>query len=110
MMFVEQIAVETLEVVFLPVHCFFDSLTAFAFFDEVLKQVISVFLPRRKSEGKSVYPQIITELRGRVDAIQSANEAIIRVRLSLLQIKQTFQRSEERRVGKECRSRWSPYY
>ena len=22
----------------------------------------------------------------------------------------TFQRSEERRVGKECRSRWSPYH
>ena len=23
---------------------------------------------------------------------------------------QMFQRSEERRVGKECRSRWSPYH
>ena len=22
----------------------------------------------------------------------------------------TFERSEERRVGKECRSRWSPYH
>src|SRR5260370_25855242 len=25
-------------------------------------------------------------------------------------IEQQFQRSEERRVGKECRSRWSPYH
>ena len=25
-------------------------------------------------------------------------------------IKQLFIRSEERRVGKECRSRWSPYH
>ena len=25
-------------------------------------------------------------------------------------IKKTLQRSEERRVGKECRSRWSPYH
>src|SRR2546430_5667777 len=25
-------------------------------------------------------------------------------------IAQTFRRSEERRVGKECRSRWSPYH
>ena len=24
--------------------------------------------------------------------------------------KETFERSEERRVGKECRSRWSPYH
>ena len=26
------------------------------------------------------------------------------------QTKQTHERSEERRVGKECRSRWSPYH
>ena len=26
------------------------------------------------------------------------------------QIKVQLQRSEERRVGKECRSRWSPYH
>ena len=26
------------------------------------------------------------------------------------QLLQTMQRSEERRVGKECRSRWSPYH
>ena len=25
-------------------------------------------------------------------------------------LKQSEQRSEERRVGKECRSRWSPYH
>ena len=25
-------------------------------------------------------------------------------------LKQTATRSEERRVGKECRSRWSPYH
>src|SRR5690554_3876162 len=27
-----------------------------------------------------------------------------------LSMKEKFQRSEERRVGKECRSRWSPYH
>ena len=33
-------------------------------------------------------------------------------RLQILQIKdsETGMRSEERRVGKECRSRWSPYH
>ena len=29
---------------------------------------------------------------------------------SLPQLKYLFGRSEERRVGKECRSRWSPYH
>ena len=28
----------------------------------------------------------------------------------LRRIRKEFQRSEERRVGKECRSRWSPYH
>src|SRR3712207_7230056 len=28
----------------------------------------------------------------------------------VLQIRETIDRSEERRVGKECRSRWSPYH
>ena len=27
-----------------------------------------------------------------------------------IEIVNIFQRSEERRVGKECRSRWSPYH
>ena len=30
--------------------------------------------------------------------------------LSTIQIGITLMRSEERRVGKECRSRWSPYH
>ena len=30
--------------------------------------------------------------------------------LGFLSIKKIFIRSEERRVGKECRSRWSPYH
>ena len=30
--------------------------------------------------------------------------------LSHVSVKQIANRSEERRVGKECRSRWSPYH
>ena len=30
--------------------------------------------------------------------------------LKTLEINPTYDRSEERRVGKECRSRWSPYH
>src|SRR3712207_8531121 len=32
------------------------------------------------------------------------------VRVLLRPVAQRLQRSEERRVGKECRSRWSPYH
>src|SRR2546430_7705517 len=31
-------------------------------------------------------------------------------RVSLVKVKDIEERSEERRVGKECRSRWSPYH
>ena len=30
--------------------------------------------------------------------------------LSVLELNDLVKRSEERRVGKECRSRWSPYH
>ena len=30
--------------------------------------------------------------------------------LGILDVVNVFARSEERRVGKECRSRWSPYH
>ena len=41
------------------------------------------------------------------------NEEVIRELLELLKknaMKEQANRSEERRVGKECRSRWSPYH
>ena len=40
-------------------------------------------------------------------AIEEANETVNSWRLVDTQL---FVRSEERRVGKECRSRWSPYH
>ena len=38
------------------------------------------------------------------------HEHYIAAQHSINQQKQTAERSEERRVGKECRSRWSPYH
>ena len=37
-------------------------------------------------------------------------KGVIRLVLSLVSMIITIMRSEERRVGKECRSRWSPYH
>src|SRR5256885_15397487 len=40
------------------------------------------------------------------DAYASAEQAAVRIEKQL----RRYKRSEERRVGKECRSRWSPYH
>ena len=44
----------------------------------------------------------ISSLQKIVDALQD--------NLSISKVEQISDRSEERRVGKECRSRWSPYH
>ena len=65
------------------------------------------------------YPRLINELRRGFPtvAIQSEFSAPLRygdvaaVSLSVKKIgRSSTSRSEERRVGKECRSRWSPYH
>ena len=38
-----------------------------------------------------------------------SSESVIEIR-NLGKVYRDFWRSEERRVGKECRSRWSPYH
>ena len=48
-----------------------------------------------------------TDLRhGRPNLLQS----VINTAKQLVKCNHLSQRSEERRVGKECRSRWSPYH
>ena len=42
------------------------------------------------------------------EALESAN--VSRTAYNLIQAAADRKRSEERRVGKECRSRWSPYH
>ena len=47
------------------------------------------------------------------DRIENADKAVIRpefIKISKSGNLDRYQRSEERRVGKECRSRWSPYH
>ena len=47
---------------------------------------------------------------GPSDAEVAAALATIRHRVQRLLARHGLERSEERRVGKECRSRWSPYH
>ena len=50
-------------------------------------------------EQGQISPDAMTEVAGILQVTPSEVEAV-----------STFYRSEERRVGKECRSRWSPYH
>src|SRR2546422_2832138 len=44
------------------------------------------------------------------DSAINLQEGFLNGIFSVMYISQQVQRSEERRVGKECRSRWSPYH
>src|SRR5258706_16452112 len=55
---------------------------------------------------------VIAELRPKQDGVIKALGASLKDANQLLTryVLEAFERSEERRVGKECRSRWSPYH
>ena len=71
----------------------------------------SIFLPTLFESDMSVYDisnSFIHALNGRGDVL-SAFSALFDSKVTLDGVITQF-RSEERRVGKECRSRWSPYH
>ena len=51
--------------------------------------------------SKHIYAQVIDDAKGNTVAAASSIEKALN---------DSFKRPEERRVGKECRSRWSPYH
>src|ERR1043165_1288198 len=58
-------------------------------------------------------PASVTVLQGadlRARGVTSVSDALREVPGVAVVRSGSFQRSEERRVGKECRSRWSPYH
>src|SRR2546430_16203090 len=60
----------------------------------------------------NLFPNVSISLKGvdmRDSAWQVHHESFLKAEKVLLKINPFF-RSEERRVGKECRSRWSPYH
>src|SRR3712207_9173962 len=59
------------------------------------------------SEHEGVVPDLITTAKGIAGGMPLAG---LTGRAELMDAVHTGGRSEERRVGKECRSRWSPYY
>ena len=61
-----------------------------------------------KNKKKLFHPRVI--YTANVTTTQLAKEIAAYSSLSTGDVKNTLDRSEERRVGKECRSRWSPYH
>ena len=57
------------------------------------------------SSGESEYPSLAPDLRGKAFSFSP-----LRMMFAVGLLYVAFIRSEERRVGKECRSRWSPYH
>ena len=82
--------------------------------DEGLEDALSVtIIATGFPNDMDIYPEMKPEKTERIKGIPlDENEVLITPRMSEERIKElkTAERSEERRVGKECRSRWSPYH
>ena len=67
-------------------------------------------------KGETLYEQVEKALKGGVTLVQLREKELSEPEFeaegrSLLELCHRYRvRSEERRVGKECRSRWSPYH
>ena len=72
-------------------------------------------LPEAKEPYAVIYASEITpEIRRTAALLETKNSGVVSVmeneRIIVLRPDEIYMRSEERRVGKECRSRWSPYH
>src|SRR5258708_19278538 len=74
---------------------------------------ISIAAPEKEPSGNGeVVAPSSTPTRGRRDPARSVRSDATRSRTTTVKgsPSEAARRSEERRVGKECRSRWSPYH
>ena len=73
-----------------------------------IKELLSTLTPKEERVLR-LYFGIQEHKRNTLEEIEKSNE-VSREQIKKTKNKITKKRSEERRVGKECRSRWSPYH
>src|SRR5258708_36376672 len=74
-------------------------------------KALRYFFVRRESNGDaaSVIAVVWLGHDGKSNALRGTDSLLFTLHQFLFRYRQS-ERSEERRVGKECRSRWSPYH
>src|SRR3712207_6664745 len=78
--------------------------------DVGLRRLIAEREGRRQGDGTGLFLNVILENRPRFRFTLTAAIHVLLVAVAVLVTSVSYLRSEERRVGKECRSRWSPYH
>ena len=72
------------------------------------KLEIKIYRPKRGLRANAYYWELVNEL---ANVLRMDNDELHFILLQKYgQVQMVSVRSEERRVGKECRSRWSPYH
>ena len=85
------------------------------FFLAIIKAIREIFRPKKTINYPFEKGQISPRYRGEhgMRRLKKAHQALFHERLTkrfTVRFDMAIPRSEERRVGKECRSRWSPYH
>src|SRR5256885_13271167 len=65
---------------------------------------------RERETLRRLAPHVVRPLPFLVPIFRESSRSLVKVRIGLKLYDWLTPRSEERRVGKECRSRWSPYH
>ena len=83
----------------------FDKLKAVA--DDIQSRLADVSAAANDEAGSDIY-----ELEGAFTSagMDSSSDWRFKTHLANIPVYYEYKRAEERRVGKECRSRWSPYH
>src|SRR3712207_9474440 len=76
---------------------------------DLLKDVKYVIFSIPSQALRSVIQKFSSQIRGDMILVNTAKGIEIATGMRLSEVMRD-ERSEERRVGKECRSRWSPYH
>ena len=86
------------------------SIFAFVIYAVVIIAVISLLASSMNSANSQQKEISIEELWTKIENGEIYSAYYNRNDGSILAVEKSDNRSEERRVGKECRSRWSPYH